>query len=75
MSNTKPRVLITGATGQIGRQVVAKLAGDPDLGMIDRLRDLASAQSDDVGLALEEERLPKRIEIRPRRTSKANVEK
>jgi DNA-binding XRE family transcriptional regulator len=45
------------------------------LGMIDRLRDLASAQSDDVGLALEEERLPKRIEIRPRRTSKANVEK
>ena len=41
------------------------------LGMIDKLRELASARSDDVGLALEEERLPKRIEIRPRRTSKA----
>lgn len=34
MSNTKPRVFITGATGQIGRQVIAKLAGDPDLDII-----------------------------------------
>src|SRR5271156_74396 len=34
MSNTKPRVLITGATGQIGRQVVAKLAGDLGLDTI-----------------------------------------
>jgi len=41
------------------------------LGMIDRLRDLASARSDEVGLALDEERLPKRIEIRPRRVTKA----
>ena len=41
------------------------------LGMIDKLRELATARSDDVGLALEEERLPKRIEIRPRRTGKA----
>jgi DNA-binding XRE family transcriptional regulator len=40
------------------------------LGMIDKLRELASAKSDEVGLALEEERLPKRIEIRPRRTHK-----
>jgi transcriptional regulator with XRE-family HTH domain len=37
------------------------------LGMLDRLRDLASAKNDEVGLALEEERLPKRIDIRSRR--------
>jgi DNA-binding XRE family transcriptional regulator len=37
------------------------------LGMIDRLRELASAGSDEVGLALEGERLPKRIQIRPMR--------
>jgi DNA-binding XRE family transcriptional regulator len=36
------------------------------LGMLDRLRDLASAKTDEVGLALEEERLPKRIDNRPR---------
>jgi len=41
------------------------------LGMIDKLRELASAKSDEIGLALEKERLPKRIEIRPRRTNKA----
>jgi transcriptional regulator with XRE-family HTH domain len=41
------------------------------LGMIDKLRELASAKSDEIGLALEEERLPKRIEIRPRRINKA----
>ena len=41
------------------------------LGMIDKLRELASAKSDEVGLALEDERLPKRIEIRPRRKVKA----
>jgi len=45
------------------------------LGMIDKLRDLASAQADPVGLALEEERLPNRIEIRPRRLGKVNQEK
>jgi transcriptional regulator with XRE-family HTH domain len=45
------------------------------LGMIDKLRELASARTDEVGLALEEERLPKRIEIRPRRREKANQEK
>ena len=38
------------------------------LGRIDRLRELAEARSDEIGLALEEERLPKRIEVRPRRT-------
>src|ERR1017187_10045408 len=43
------------------------------LGMIDKLRELASAKSDEVGLALEEERLPKRIEIRPRRKSNAQT--
>jgi len=37
------------------------------LGMLDRLADLASSRNDDVGLALEEERLPKRIDYRPRR--------
>jgi hypothetical protein len=31
------------------------------LGRIDRLRELAEARSDEIGLALEEERLPKRI--------------
>jgi transcriptional regulator with XRE-family HTH domain len=41
------------------------------LGMIDKLRELASARSDEVGLALEEERLPKRIDLRPRRAYKA----
>ncbi len=41
------------------------------LGMLDRLRDLASAKTDEVGLALEEERLPKRIDIRPRRRKDA----
>ena len=45
------------------------------LGMIDKLRDLASAQADPVGLALEEERLPNRIEIRPRRLGRVNQEK
>jgi len=34
------------------------------LGMIDRLRELAEARSDETGLALEEARLPKRISIR-----------
>jgi DNA-binding XRE family transcriptional regulator len=41
------------------------------LGMIDRLRELASAGSDEVGLALEGERLPKRIQIRPMRMTAA----
>jgi len=40
------------------------------LGMLDRLRDLAGANTDEIGLALEEERLPKRIDIRPRRAKK-----
>jgi hypothetical protein len=44
------------------------------LGMLDRLRDLASAKTDEIGLALEEERLPKRIDIRPRRAKKAKPE-
>jgi transcriptional regulator with XRE-family HTH domain len=45
------------------------------LGMLDRLRELASARSDEIGLALDEERLPKRIEIRPRRAAKAPTRK
>ncbi len=45
------------------------------LGMIDKLRELASARTDEVGLALEEERLPKRIEIRPRRRGNVSQEK
>ena len=44
------------------------------LGMLERLRDLASSKNDEVGLALEEERLPKRIDIRPRRVKKTNPE-
>jgi hypothetical protein len=34
------------------------------LGMTDRLGDLADARFDRVGLALEEERLPKRVRAR-----------
>ena len=45
------------------------------LGMLDRLRELAEASSDEIGLALDEERLPKRIEIRPRRTTKSEAGK
>jgi hypothetical protein len=45
------------------------------LGMIDRLKELARAGSDEVGLALDEERLPKRIETRPRRTTTASARK
>ena len=45
------------------------------LGMIDKLRELAAAKSDEIGLALDEERLPKRIEIRPRRAAKAPARK
>jgi hypothetical protein len=44
------------------------------LGMLNRLRDLASAKTDEIGLALEEERLPKRIDLRPRRTKKTPPE-
>jgi len=42
------------------------------LGMIDKLRELASAKSDEIGLALEEERLPKRIDLRPGAQRKLN---
>ena len=41
------------------------------LGMLDKLRDLASVKTDEIGLALEEERLPKRIDLGPRRAKKA----
>ena len=44
------------------------------LGMLDRLRDLASSKTDEIGLALEEERLPKRIDLGPRRAKKAQPE-
>lgn len=44
------------------------------LGMLDRLREIAGARTDEVGLALEEERLPKRIDLRPRRAKKAHLE-
>jgi hypothetical protein len=40
------------------------------LGMIDRLADLADSLHDSVGLALDQERLPKRIRL-PRRNSGA----
>ena len=36
------------------------------LGFIDRLPELGSPRQDDVGLALEEERLPKRIRLKKR---------
>lgn len=34
------------------------------LGMIDRLAELASLRHDEVGIALEEEQLPKRIRLK-----------
>ena len=34
------------------------------LGMIDRLAEVGSVRHDDVGIALEEERLPKRIRLK-----------
>ena len=34
MSVHKARVLITGATGQVGRQVIARLARDPNLDVV-----------------------------------------
>ena len=76
-------VAVMAQRGFISRTTLVKLEkGDPGvamgtyasvlfaLGMIDKLRELASAKSDEIGLALEEERLPKRIEVRPRRKSK-----
>jgi len=36
------------------------------LGMIERLRNLPGAKTDEIGLELEEERLPKRINLGPR---------
>jgi hypothetical protein len=42
--------------------------------MIDKLREIASAKSDEIGLALEEERLPKRIDLGPRRRKKTQPE-
>src|SRR5450631_3301302 len=38
------------------------------LGMADRLADVADPRHDDIGLALEEERLPQRIRLPRRRT-------
>lgn len=45
------------------------------LGLLNRLSDLASPKTDEVGLALEGERLPKRIDFRPRRKRNAPPEK
>jgi hypothetical protein len=41
--------------------------------MIDMLRELAIDKSDEICLGLEEERLPKRIDNRPRRTTKGQL--
>lgn len=38
------------------------------LGLIDRLAEVASVQNDEVGIALEEEQLPKRIRLKRPRT-------
>ena len=43
------------------------------LGMPDRLATLASARDDEVGLALDEERLPKRVYLPGRRQRKTRV--
>jgi DNA-binding XRE family transcriptional regulator len=42
------------------------------LGLLDRLGELARSRNDEVGLALEEERLPKRIDFRPRARKRAD---
>jgi hypothetical protein len=44
------------------------------LGLLDRLAELASARTDEVGLALEKERLPKRIDSGPRRRKSARTD-
>ena len=49
-----------GAGGVSIRNVAAVLYA---LGMLPRLADLADARHDEVGMALEEERLPKRIRL------------
>jgi transcriptional regulator with XRE-family HTH domain len=45
------------------------------LGLIDKLASLATVEGDSVGLALEEERLPKRIRQTARPNSSANGER
>lgn len=45
MSLTKPRILVTGATGQVGRELVAKLANDPTIDVVG-----ASRSPDTTGL-------------------------
>jgi hypothetical protein len=42
------------------------------LGLSDRLGRLAAAETDALGLHLEEERLPKRVRLPPRRTPTAS---
>jgi hypothetical protein len=44
------------------------------LGLLDRLRDLANAKTDEIDFSLEEERLPKRIDLRPRHAKKTQPE-
>lgn len=66
------------------RQTIARIErGDPTvavgtwattlfvLGLIDRLADIAAAVTDDVGLSLEAERLPKRVHLAPRTRRRA----
>ena len=72
--------------GSIGRSTLARLEdGYPgvslgtyatvlfSLGMIDRLADLADVKHDELGLMLDEERLPKRIRSSSKKTDKEEV--
>jgi uncharacterized protein YbjT (DUF2867 family) len=44
MSAHRTKVLITGATGQVGRQVIARLAGDPELDIVGSSRSPETAK-------------------------------
>jgi uncharacterized protein YbjT (DUF2867 family) len=46
MSTRKTKVLITGATGQVGREVVARLVGDPSLDLVGASRAPENAKLD-----------------------------
>jgi len=45
MTNRNARILITGATGQVGRQVIAKLAGDATLDVVASSRTPSGSES------------------------------
>lgn len=76
-------MLLTAQRAFVSRNTVARVErGDPGvslgiyasvlfvLGLSDRLADLADPASDRLGLTLEEQRLPRRIHVTPRRSAR-----